>query len=287
MSIELITGHSGSAHVSGEDVGAFNAGILGSGTYYIGNAPTLTMTDANTLEIGGGAEILMQGRHIRITGTESITIQSGTQSGYRHDIVFVRYSMDQDTGVETASLILETGETASTAETALDPETEFSGASILDGARTVDLPFVRIVIESLTPTPTLLFDQYELPVQFPFPTNKVLWTGSYLMTSGHTASLSERVTEQRHGIVLVWSGYTAGTVRDYDWQYNFIPKWQVTDNPGGGVDFLLVSGTNIGRKYVYIGDDSLYGNADNGANKTYGDVSFANGAFVLRAVIGV
>lgn len=115
----------------------------------------------------------------------------------------------------------------------------------------------------------------------------VLWEGAWYMTAGHTAVLARNVSQQLTGIVLVWSAYTGGTVRDYDWQYTFVPKWQATENEGGGVDCLLVSGTNIARKYLYVSDDRITGHADNGATKTYASVNFTNNAFVLRAVIGV
>lgn len=151
MSMELVTGHAGAAHVSGADVGAFNAKTIGSGTYILDSElPALTMTDANTLTVPV-CEVLAQGRHVRITAPESVTIESGSQTGYRNDIVFLRYTLESTTSVETVELVPVTGTTVASQSDVVDPTTEYSSASILDGATTVDIPLVRVTLSGLTP----------------------------------------------------------------------------------------------------------------------------------------
>lgn len=153
MAMELVTGHAGAAHVSGVDVGAFNAKTIGNATYILdAELPTLTMTDANTLTVPV-CEVLAQGRHVRITAPESVTIESGSQTGYRNDIVFLRYTLESTTSVESVELVPVTGTTVASQSDVVDPTTEYSSASILDGATTVDIPFVRIRLAGLTPTP--------------------------------------------------------------------------------------------------------------------------------------
>jgi len=153
MTMELVTGHAGAAHVSGADVGAFNAGTIGDGTYILASSlPVLSMLDANTLEVPV-CEILAEGRHVRITAAESVTIESGSQTGYRNDIVYLRYNLDSGTGEETATLVVANGTTVANQSDVVDPTTEYSSASILDGATTVDIPFARIRLAGLTPTP--------------------------------------------------------------------------------------------------------------------------------------
>lgn len=153
MAIELVTGHAGAAHVSGADVGAFNAKTIGDATYILDAAlPTLTMADANTLTVPV-CEVLAQGRHVRITAPESVTIESGSQTGYRNDIVFLRYTLESTTSVESVELVPVTGTTVASQSDVVDPTTEYSSASILDGATTVDIPLVRVKLDGLTPTP--------------------------------------------------------------------------------------------------------------------------------------
>lgn len=153
MAMELVTGHAGAAHVSGADVGAFNAKTIGNATYILdAELPTLTMEDANTLIIPV-CEILAEGRHVRITAPETVTIESGSQTGYRNDIVFLRYTLEPTTSIETIELVPVTGTTVASQSDVVDPTTEYSSASILDGAATVDIPFARIRLAGLTPTP--------------------------------------------------------------------------------------------------------------------------------------
>ena len=159
MAIELVTGHSGAPHVSGADVGAMNALTLGGEAYVLGHAPSVTMTDANTLSISP-CELLVCGRHIRLTGTNTVSVESGAQAGMRHDLVYVRYARDADTGVETASLGVRRGETA---ESATDPPLE-NVASILDGASVADIAIARVSLDALTPTASWLLPSWRLPV---------------------------------------------------------------------------------------------------------------------------
>jgi len=120
-----------------------------------------------------------------------------------------------------------------------------------------------------------------------FATNNVLWTGAYYMTDGHTATLSNKVSEQVSGIVLVWSYYSSGTAQNWDWNYIFVPKWHAAVNNGNGVDCFLTANAAAAHKYVYVYDDKIVGHAQNTGSRTIAGVSCSNSSYVLRAVIGV
>ena len=150
--IELITGHSGHGHVSGDDWRHLNAGIFGEGTYYLGDAPTVSMASANVLQIAN-CEIMAQGAHVRITdGPLELAIANGTQGYQRKDLVCIHYEKDSVTGVEEATFIVVEGTPALTAAGAADPETDYMDNSILDGALVVDIPIIRIVLDGITPS---------------------------------------------------------------------------------------------------------------------------------------
>ena len=122
--------------------------------------------------------------------------------------------------------------------------------------------------------------------------NQVLWgPGYYYMTANHIINLSQKVSEQQHGIVLVWQAYVDGTVQTYDFNFTFIPKWQVSVNPGRGVGCFLTNSTaaKIGTKYVYVHDDRIEGNNvnDDGATKRGSGITTTNNYWVLTHVIGV
>lgn len=121
-----------------------------------------------------------------------------------------------------------------------------------------------------------------------YAVNKVLWSGGYYMTSEHKITFSENVSEQPHGIVLVFSYYSGGA-QNYYFQSFFIPKELIDLQSGYGHTFVL-AGTNfnpIGTKYMYIGDTGISGNDNNKATGTTNGITYNNAAFVLRYVIGV
>lgn len=122
--------------------------------------------------------------------------------------------------------------------------------------------------------------------------NQILWgPGYYYMTAGHTINLSQKVSEQKNGIVLVWQAYRNGAVQTYDFNFTFIPKWQVSVNPSRGVSCFLSDSTAgvIGTKYVYVYDDKIVGNNENsnGATKRNSGITTTNNRWVLTHVLGV
>ena|GEM_PF-2531523 len=154
MTVELVTGHAGKAHISSADAGQLNTGVYGSCLYVLGSAPAVTMTDANTLSIPP-CELLLEGRYVRLTGTNTLTIASGSQSGYRIDRIVLRYALAHD-GTEDASLVVVQGTTST--DTATLPTLPNSG-SVLDGSQTVDWEIARVSLSALTPTATWLLPQ--------------------------------------------------------------------------------------------------------------------------------
>ena len=118
--------------------------------------------------------------------------------------------------------------------------------------------------------------------------NKVLWSGALFMDASHTARLSEKVSEQLTGIVLVWSYYTNGAAQKYGWHTTFIPKAMVQLHNGVGWDIELrrTKNATFGTKYVYVNDDRIVGHADNVATGTANNVPYKNNQWVLRYVFG-
>ena len=117
-----------------------------------------------------------------------------------------------------------------------------------------------------------------------------LSTGGYFMTNGHTATLSETISKQRSGIVLVFSFYNGSEARNADFHDFFVPKYMTAQHSGVGHNFIMMQGDTSGtiaRKYLYIFDDKITGNDANGKTQSIGGVTFTNNSFVLRYVIGV
>lgn len=118
--------------------------------------------------------------------------------------------------------------------------------------------------------------------------NKILWSGAAYMHADQTIELSDYISNQSHGIALIWSRYINGSPVNERFNSFFIPKqWAFTLN-GFGMNFDLSGNFNYATKYVYINDGYLRGQKDNNAVINAADGSiWKNNEHVLRFVIGL
>ncbi len=158
MSLHLVTGYKGEAHIKPEDHGAYNAGLFGTGEYVLssGNKFAASVLSSNTVRILDG-DLMIQGRHINLKKDtyEDITINNGTIGKNRNDLIVIRYTLDAASGVENAEFAVIQGE--ATSGTASDPE--YTTGDILSGGCTLhEMPLYRIPLTELTVgTPEPLF----------------------------------------------------------------------------------------------------------------------------------
>jgi hypothetical protein len=119
---------------------------------------------------------------------------------------------------------------------------------------------------------------------------RVLWTGALFMNGNQSAPLSEKVSAQPNGVVLIFSTYENNAANDFQWVSHFVPKELLTLGGTGGFTVSLAE-PNFARmstKYLYLKDDRIEGNALNQAAGTAASgIIYDNRAFVLRYVIGV
>lgn len=118
---------------------------------------------------------------------------------------------------------------------------------------------------------------------------QLLWQGGWYMTAGHITPLSEPISKQRSGIVLVFSAYADGTAKDIDYIYQFVPKYHTTNLNGCGLNVVLSTAGfgYMGCKYLLVYDTEIKGDDRNDKTGTYNGITYNNGYWVLRAVIGV
>ena len=118
---------------------------------------------------------------------------------------------------------------------------------------------------------------------------KVLWTGAVYMHEVHRIELSEPVSYQKNGIVLVFSDYNeaASTPTNTGFYNFFIPKTYITLANGAGVNFNMNGMWYNVVKYLYIANTYIQGNEYNDDNFSLGGISYTNKSVVLRYVIGV
>lgn len=123
--------------------------------------------------------------------------------------------------------------------------------------------------------------------------NKVLWSGTYWMSASHQVTLSEKISQQVNGIVLVWSSFYNNDAYNDNFRYVFVPKNHILDSNFAGklVTMVLLTGqfATVASKGLYIGDTTITGHNDNSATGTgyNSGIKFDNTAFVLRKVLGV
>lgn len=120
--------------------------------------------------------------------------------------------------------------------------------------------------------------------------NKVLWSGAYHMNNNQTAYLSEGISKQPHGAIIVFSEYDNPNqaVADSNITSFFVSKHSVSTLSGRGNTFFLPTPFNRNIiKYLYIFDTYINGATVNANSPTISGIQYQNQYAVLRYVIGV
>lgn len=120
-----------------------------------------------------------------------------------------------------------------------------------------------------------------------FGENKVLWSGAMWPKETQTCTLSEAISAQPNGVVFAFSGYDpdAGTSKNSEWTYYFVPKYHVKAHAGIGIQ--MSDPYYATRKYVYVNNTTVVGHTINDESGTSNGLSWNNKNHVLRYIIGV
>ena len=149
MSLHLVTGHKGEAHITAEDHGAFNASVFGNvdAILSIGKMFEARQAADNKVEIFDG-ELVMQGRHVRIKRNtyEEVKIESGVYGVNRNDMIVVRYTKDAAIGTENVEFAVLKG--AETTGTATDP-TPTTGDILSEACLLHEMPLYRVKLSGV------------------------------------------------------------------------------------------------------------------------------------------
>lgn len=157
MTIELVDGKAGTAHISSEDKAIIHQAKFGASdmVFEWGDAMSCTMQSANTAVIGTGCASI-QGLDWHITNPETVTIQSGSSGKNRNDVICAHYHRETSTGVEKVELVAFKGVPSDGA--AVDPT--IPSAKILNGAADAYMSLWRIPLTGITAgTPVRLFNK--------------------------------------------------------------------------------------------------------------------------------
>lgn len=155
MTIELVDGKAGVAHISSEDKAIIHQAKFSKSDVVFdwGDAFKCSMSSSNRATVGTGCASI-QGLDWHITSAESVTISNGSQGMKRNDIICAHYHRDSKTGNELVELVVLKGSPNATA--AADPT--IPSGKILSGAVDAYMPLWRIPLDGITVgTPVRLF----------------------------------------------------------------------------------------------------------------------------------
>ena len=154
------------------DDGSMFASVFGAGRYAVhqGNDLAATLVNSNSVQVDTGAGFI-DGRYFRVTSTETLTIDSGSQGDNRIDLVGFKYQYDSGTQTESGSLAVVKG-TPTSGTPSLPTYTD---GDITAGATEAFFPLYSIEIDGITPsTPVKLFNFMSGTVSCPWPVGSVL-----------------------------------------------------------------------------------------------------------------
>lgn len=265
------------------------AGLAGSGRLMlnVGRKMECEIIDNNTVRIYDG-ELISKGRRIHIdAGTwDDFTIPTGSQGEIKY--FTLGYRLYNDGGQQKCEAVLKT-------DSNLPVYTEHD---LRDGSAETYVSLYCIKQEGLNLTNiTALYTNISSledawkQLGILGAEQKLLWSGTVWPSDTQTVTFSGKVSEQKNGIVLVWSRYADGEgTKDDQFVSCFVPKKLVAQKEGKGHTFTLFANSfsNVSSKYVYISDNRLTGHTNNTATGSGAcSIKYNNKYFCLRYVIGV
>lgn len=291
--MELVTGRAGSPHITSQQDRQKHQGIWGDGAYILatGNQLEPEVQSSNKILIKDGA-LMFQGAlfSVKVGTTDEITINNGNQGMQRKDLVVARYIYDSAQQIESAEWVVIQGEPA--ASNPVAP----SGTSgdIQTGDTTVDCPFMIVNLDGINVTGVDI-----IPEKIPtlpelignLKSQNVIWTGSTYLGGDQTVRLSEKISDQKSGICLIWRRYNPGEGAVTGLCYSFIPKYALTfgSEMTHTVWITNYTGGYAATKTFYLSDSEITGHASNETGSTIqgtSGITTNNNRFALVGVVG-
>ena len=285
--MKIMTGKNGTPHVTSQQFRQLVEGTVGQDSYILTSGENLEpeLQTNNLLKIRSG----MMSHHgnlsvVEIGTYDEVTIQNGTQGMQRIDLVVNRYTRNEETGIESSDWVVIQGTPA--VESPDVPE--YTEGNLQNGDLVDDCPVFEVHLNGINVTEVkklLTVAQNISELNGNLYEQKVLWShAGMFLNAGQSINLSEKLSDQKRGIVLVLSRYESGASQDYGYCTYFVPKECLdfgVGNPGFDIPLVKYSDGSIvtGSKYIYVSDNKINGAATNGTSP--------NSGWVFRYAIGV
>ena len=270
MSVNIVTGYTGVAHVTSDDDRAKNSAIFGNSKFILdyGKKFAYEKLNNNQIRIKDGMAI-NQGTQmgIELNDFEDVVIDNGTSGKTRIDLIVLRYEKSLDSGKESASLQVIKGTEADSSPSIPN----YLSGNILDGGDLIDdMPLYSVTISSLTISEVTAFSYTELTDLPEY----------YAKTSALIAELEEKISRYTSGSVTGVKGSSETVYRSGDVNIDLkdlvstdksavtpplpelegeLPRIVVLKNPNDDAAETYAigfQGDNIWKYYRSSGDDS-------------------------------
>lgn len=149
--MEILTGHTGEAHVTAEQFRALLSCIWGDGSYIlpVGNKLDCTLESNNLLVIKTGMMVHHGNVSVVSSGSgDQVALTNGTQGMKRIDLIVNRYSLNESTGVESNEWVHIPGTAVSSNPVA----PSYTEGNVMDGDLVDDCPVFQIELDGLNIT---------------------------------------------------------------------------------------------------------------------------------------
>ena len=149
--MDIITGYTGSPHVTAEQDRDINIGIFGNESYVLqtGSQLTAEVSSNNEIKVRDGV-IMHQGcaASIKKNTYDSLTITNGSQGMKRVDLIVARYSRDPSTNEESLTLKVIQGTPSENSPTVPG----YTTGDIQSGDLVADMPLYQVILNGLNIT---------------------------------------------------------------------------------------------------------------------------------------
>lgn len=149
--MDIITGYTGSPHVTAEQDRDINIGIFGNESYVLqtGSQLTAEVSSNNEIKVRDGV-IMHQGcaASIKKNTYDSLAITNGSQGMKRVDLIVARYSRDPSTNVESLALKVIQGTPNENSPTVPG----YTTGDIQSGDLVADMPLYQVILNGLNIT---------------------------------------------------------------------------------------------------------------------------------------
>lgn len=285
--MKIVSGKTGTPHVTSEQFRQIIEGTVGQGSYILTSGENLEpeLASNNMLKIRGG----MMSHHgniscVDLNTYDEVTLTNGSQGVKRIDLIVNRYTRNDETGLEKNEWVVIIG----TPDASNPKVPQHTIGNLQNGDLIDDCPVFEVHYDGINVTEVKkllpVMSNLEL-LNGKIHDKKVLWAGSGIfLNKSQSIPLSESLTKQKRGIVLILSRYENGVAQNYGYRSYFVPKECLdfgVDKPGFDIPLVKYSNNSnvVGSKYIYVSDNKIEGSESNGTSP--------NSGWVFRYAIGV